>query len=180
MPDIFEDFTLRQIDQKDHTAKFSLGNANHTPLKIFLQKNALDFHQYQIAKTFVFAHQRSSPSTVLGYITLMNSEIALDEKYRPNETSATLKYSAFPAIKIARLAVDKTLQGKGVGRALLDWCVNHAQFTIMPHVGCRFLVVDAKRNSIPFYEKNGFTLLNADSNQADEHPSMFFDLYKKN
>ena len=49
----------------------------------------------------------------------------------------------------------------------------------MPYVGCRFLVVDAKRDSIIFYQKAGFTLLNTASNQRDEHPLMFFDLYKE-
>lgn len=50
----------------------------------------------------------------------------------------------------------------------------------MPHVGCRFLVVDAKRDSVGFYQKSGFILLNTDSNYVDEHPLMFFDLHKEN
>ena len=49
----------------------------------------------------------------------------------------------------------------------------------MPHVGCRFLVVDSKRDSISFYQKGGFVLLDTVSNHSDQHPLMFFDLYKK-
>ena len=61
-----------------------------------------------------------SPKRIWAYITLMNSEIVLNEGQRPQETSATSRYEAFPAVKIARLAIDKSLQGKGFGSMLLD------------------------------------------------------------
>ncbi len=179
MPVIFNDLILRQINQTDNTKKFSLGNENHTPLKIFLQKEALDFHQYEIAKTFVLINNHSpQPSKVLGYITLMNSEVALNVGERPQHSTATKKYQSFSAVKIARLAIDKTLQHQGYGRTLLDWCINHIQLTIMPNVGCRFLVVDAKRDSISFYQKSGFNLLDKASHHKNEHPMMFLDLFK--
>ena len=109
----------------------------------------------------------------------MNSEIVLNEGQRPQETTATSRYEAFPAVKIARLAIDKNLQGKGFGSMIMDWCINHVRLAIMPHVGCRFIVVDAKRESVTFYEKFGFILLNTHDNHKDEHPLMFFDLYKE-
>ena len=145
-----ENFTFRQIQGDDDTTKLSLGNAVHTPLKLFLKKSAFDFHQYEIAKTYVLVNQGLSSPRICGYITLMNSEIVLNEGQRPQETSATSRYEAFPAVKIARLAVDKMLQGNGFGSMFLDWCMNHVKLTIMPYVGCRFLVVDAKRDSISF------------------------------
>ncbi|EKD73103.1 MAG: GCN5-related N-acetyltransferase [uncultured bacterium] len=175
-----EDFTLCQIQFNDDTTKLSLGDAAHTPLKRFLKKSAFDFHQYEIAKTYVLVNQNSSPSRIWGYITLMNSEVVLNEGQRPQETSATSRYEAFPAVKIARLAVDKALRGNGFGTMFLDWCMNHVKLAIMPYVGCRFLVVDAKRDSVAFYQKSGFILLNTDSNATDEHPLMFFDLYREN
>lgn len=171
-------YTLRPIKHDDDTKKLSLGNKEHLPLKIFLQKHAFDFHQYEIAKTYVLVDEKRSLSQVFGYITLMNSEIALNEGSRPNESSATLKYEAFPAVKIARLAVDKSLHGQGFGKKFLEWCINLVKISIMPYVGCRFIVVDAKRGSVPFYEKSGFSLLNIESNHTDEHPLMFFDLHK--
>ena len=172
-----ENYILRQIQSDDDTTKLSLGDANYTPLKIFLQKTAFDFHQHDIAKTYVLVNQMLPPSKVWGYITLMNSEIVLYEGQRPQESAATSRYEAFPAVKIARLAVDKTLRGNGFGAMLLDWCINHVKFAIVPHVGCRFLVVDAKRDSVAFYQKSGFILLDTSSNHTDEHPLMFFDLH---
>lgn len=174
-----KNFILRQILIDDNTSKLSLGNQNFTALKIFLNKAAYDFHQYEIAKTYVLVDEASLRARVWAYITLMNSEIILNEGQRPSETSATSKYEAFPAVKIARLAVDKRLQGNGIGSKFLDWCINHIKLAIMPHVGCRFLVVDAKQDSVTFYKKLGFILLNTESNLVDEHPLMFFDLFGK-
>lgn len=174
-----DDLLLRPIESTDDASKLSLGKSQYVPLKTFLKKTAFEFHQYEIAKTFVLVNQNETPR-IFGYITLMSSEIILNEGQRPSESSATIKYEAFSAVKIARLAIDQSLQSKGFGRKLLDWCINHVQLTVMPNIGCRFLVVDAKRDSIGFYEKNGFTLLDTTSNHTDEHPLMFFDLHKSN
>ena len=176
-----ENFILRQILSNDDTAKLSLGSEAYTPLKTFLKKTAFDFHQYEIAKTYVLVNPASSStSRIWGYITLMNSEIVLNEGQRPQESSATSRYEAFPAVKIARLAIDKALQGNEFGTRFLDWCISHVKLAIMPHVGCRFLVVDAKRDSIAFYQKSGFILLDTEANCSDEHPLMFFDLFREN
>lgn len=178
MSEAFQGLVFRQIRSTDDRTKLSLGDANYTPLKIFLKKTAWDFHQFEIAKTYVLLNSNISPSRIQGYITLMNSEIILNEGQQPIGISD--KYEVFPAVKIARLAIDKIYQGQGFGGMLLDWCINHVKRAIMPNVGCRFLVVDAKKDSIPFYQKNGFTLLDTESNLSDPYPLMFFDLYKMN
>jgi hypothetical protein len=97
------------------TPQSPLSATQAIPLKIFLQKSAFDFHQYDIAKTYIIVNQPNYPARIYRYITLMNSEIILNEGQRPQESAATSKYEAFPAIKIARLAVDKSLHGKGFG-----------------------------------------------------------------
>ena len=82
------------------------------------------------------------------------------------------------SVRSSREFYNKSLQGQGIGKYLLDWCIGLVKFSIMPHVGCRFLVVDSKQESISFYERSGFVLLDTDENRQDEHPLMFFDLYK--
>ncbi len=171
-------FVWKQITPSDKASKFSLGNPNFTALKIFLKKHAYNFHRYQIAKTFVLVSPDTCSSRIWGYVSLMNSEIILNEGQRPIEMFTTSRYDVYPAVKIARLAVDKSLQGMGFGKQILEWCVEHIQFSIMPHVGCRFLVVDSKRESISFYQKLGFKILDKKDNLSQEHPLMFFDLYE--
>jgi len=40
------------------------------------------------------------------------------------------------------------------------------------------MVVDAKKKSVPFYEKRGFTLLDTEANKKLDAPVMFIDLTK--
>ena len=169
-------FAFRPMQSNDDPTKLSLGDSAHAPLKIFLKKNAFDFHQCQIAKTYVLI--KSGSSQIWGYITLVNSEISLNCEQRPPEPIGAARYDTFPAVKIARLAVDKRLQRNGFGRMMLEWAVSHVRISIMPHVGCRFIVVDTKDSSFSFYQRAGFVLLNTQASVASEYPVMFFDLAK--
>lgn len=169
---------LREIQPGDLVAKLSLGNAQFTPLKMFLKKSALDFHQLNIAKTMVLVEKQAVSARVWGYLTLMTSEVTLDIKQRPGEGTNAQNYEVFPAVKIARLAVDKELQGCGYGSALLDYCVTTVRQYVMQHVGCRFLVVDAKPDAILFYQRAGFIMVDNNSNKNSVNPAMFFDLHK--
>ena len=63
-----------------------------------------------------------------------------------------------PAIKIARLAVDKRFQGKGYGKELLRHSLDKIA-TLSTFIGVRFVAVDAKEESKAFYERYGFTPL---------------------
>lgn len=46
----------------------------------------------------------------------------------------------------------------------------------MPHVGCMFVVLDAKQQSMKFYEKHGFRKVDTAENSRLEHPVMFVDI----
>ena len=87
-------------------------------------------------------------------------------------------YPHYPAVKIARLAVNKELRGAGIGYQLTVLAIGIIKTQICPHVGCRFIVLDAKQNSIDFYKRQGFTLLDSEENKAREHPIMFLDMTK--
>jgi len=66
---------LRPIHPADRVTGFSLGEAEFAPLKTFLTKHAKSYHQEDIAKTFVIVEQEIQNPPVLGYITLICSEI---------------------------------------------------------------------------------------------------------
>jgi GNAT superfamily N-acetyltransferase len=169
---------FRQIQPGDRVRWLSLGDESFWPLKSFLQKQALDFHQQNIAKTYVLVEESSS-SKVWGYMTLMCSEVTLSDSHLQATLPTTAhSYKTFAAVKIARLAVDKRLQGCGYGTQMVDASICLVKDKIMPVVGCRFLIVEAKLNAIHFYQKEGFTLLNTPQNQHSKHPLMFLDLHK--
>lgn len=166
---------LRPIRPGDDTGKFSLGTPEAQPLKSFLKKQAKDYHHKNVAKTFVLVDSPDD-SRVLGYLTLVCSEIKNEASTRLDDCGDANKYTSFPAIKIARLAVHNDLQRGGYGRTVMDWCIRHVVENIMPHAGCRFLVADAKHSAVSFYKKCGFTLL--ESEDKSKHPIMFVDLHK--
>ena len=70
-------------------------------------------------------------------------------------------YQKYPAIKIARMAVDEKLSGAGVGRYLLLAAVGKVHHLSL-EVGCRYITVDSKREAVGFYEKNGFKIIKKD------------------
>lgn len=88
-------------------------------------------------------------------------------------------YDHYPAIKIARLAVDRRYARIGIGKTLVELGLAIVVEEICPRVGCRFVVVDAKRESVSFYERKcGFTALDTPANLSSERPVMFLDVHK--
>lgn len=169
---------IKQIEAGDRLAGLSLGDAAFVPLKTFLQKHAQNYESQSLARTY--AAFRSDNGKVAGYITLVCGEVVTDDGDEALVQEPGLKYlyNHYPAVKIARLAVHKDLSGFGLGRALVNLALGQAKRVVCPAVGCRFVVVDSKKQAVKFYEKCGFTLLDTADNRARAEPVMFLDLNK--
>lgn len=174
-----EDYLVRPLDPSDSAAGFKAGDATTQPLKSFFQKQAQEFHQHSIAKTYVAKGiTGDAAGKLLGFITLIASEIDIRGGYVLDDPTHANRYASLPAVKLARLAVDNRFRGRRLGEALVDFSLAVVVENVAPHVGCRFLVTDAKQPAVTFYEKMGFTLLDTDDNRARENPVMFVDLLK--
>ncbi len=83
------------------------------------------------------------------------------------------KYISYPAVKMVQLGVSKYYQNQQVGTAVVDyvkrWLMTN-RFT-----GCRFLTVEGIKESLPFYEKNGFYYITNDDVDSDAR-IMYYDL----
>lgn len=108
----------------------------------------------------------------------MCSEVALDDGHTIDDCPRANEYKTAPAVKIARLAVDSKIKGNGIGSQLIDFAVSLSLEAILPVVGCRFLIVDSKRDSVGFYEKSGLTMLDTEKNRTADYPILFMDLHK--
>jgi ribosomal protein S18 acetylase RimI-like enzyme len=77
-------------------------------------------------------------------------------------------------ILLARLAVDRRFQHRGIGELLLLHAVDRA-VAVGRQVGCRGVVVDAYPKAVSWYEKFGFVVL---SSAGPKSPTrkMFLDL----
>jgi GNAT superfamily N-acetyltransferase len=164
---------LREIGVGDRVTGLSLGDEAFTPLKIFVQRHAKSYAEQMLAKSYgVFEGER-----LVGYVTLVCGQIEVDGgSPAPDLGEAQFAHRHYPAVKIARLAVDRRYRGTGLGRKLVDFSLGIARDTIASAVGCRFVVLDAKPPSVAFYEKSGFRLINTGTNRARAEPVMFLDL----
>ena len=174
-------FYIEPLSVENDVKQFAMGSQALQPLKTFIQNQALDFQSSLIAQTYVVVRNSDKNQNirkVVGYITLTCSEIDLQDFYDVEDCPQANRYDVLPAVKIARLAVDKNYRGHGIGKMLMRFAVSLCVNVIIEQVGCRFLITDSKEDSITFYERYGFTMLDTESNRNSEHPIMFVDLKK--
>jgi hypothetical protein len=87
-----------------------------------------------------------------GYVTLVMSEIELSGSERP----ASVPFARIGALKVAQMGVETQFQRQGLGKLLLDFAVLRAQYLAAGHVGCRYVILDAKPSKVKFYTAYGF------------------------
>ena len=83
------------------------------------------------------------------------------------------EYRKYSSVKIARLAVDLKFERKGIGTYLL-LAVLGKTLEVCENIGCRYILVDSKRDSIGFYQKNEFKLVEKYKNR--EFVPMYLNL----
>ncbi|MBC2887291.1 GNAT family N-acetyltransferase [Brucella intermedia] len=175
MPNDEFEVELRLIEPSDKVTGLSLGSEEFTPLKMFIQRKAKDYQVNSFARTYgLFGPE----AKLIGYITLICGEILTKTPQDVIPPEQIYDYKTFPSVKIARLAVDRRYQGKGLGDYLVSFAIGVVKDAIAPHVGCRFVVVDSKQSAVRFYERLGFTLLDTATNRANEQPVMYLDILK--
>jgi GNAT superfamily N-acetyltransferase len=135
------------LEKKHEFSGFDCGAA---PLNDYLQKFAYLNHQNRSARTYVATRGLH----VVGYYTLAAGSVRCEET--PSRVAKGLGQYPVPIILLARLAVDRSEQGRGLGKALLkDAILRAAQASDI--IGCRAVLTHAKDdNTKAFYCKFGF------------------------
>ena len=135
-------------------AKLKKFDCGSEVLNEFLSRYSFKNDILGIGKTFVAFNKNED---VIGYFTLAAAQVLFEDI--PDNYRAKLPRYPIPALRIARLAVGKNLQGKGIGK----WLLTQAFIKII-HVaeitGLYFIIVDAKETSKSFYEHYGFIKFN--------------------
>ena len=83
-------------------------------------------------------------------------------------------YMKYPSIKIARLAIDKRFERNGFGRFSVFAAIGLA-LSVSEIIGCRYLTVDSKPESVSFYKKLGFKII--EKYRSNDYPKMYLDMY---
>ncbi len=149
-------------------------DAEDKALQIFIRRDARKSAQANLTQTYVA--KRNEEKKVIGYISLMCAEVALEKAHAIPDKIRADRYEYHPAVRIARLAVETGQAGAGLGRQLVETAIGIVLLSIVPAVGCRFMILDAKPKSIGFYRHMGFRLLDTEENKKKPTPLMFMDL----
>ncbi len=137
------------LAKQHERAAFDCGDAD---LNLHLQRYARQNHECGGAKCFVAA-PADAPARILGFYTL--SPASLEYSRAPAVTTKGLARYDAPVFRLGRLAIDRTVQGRGLGGALLlraaDRCIRVAR-----DVGGVALLIDAKNDrAARWYESYG-------------------------
>ncbi|MCX7864852.1 MAG: GNAT family N-acetyltransferase [Novosphingobium sp.] len=139
---------VKKLDASHEVDAFDCGKE---PLNRFLQRHALVNQKAGSAKTWVVCRERQR---VVGYYSLAVG--AVEHAGAPGRVSKGLARHPIPVMLLARLAIDRSEQGKGLGRALLrDALLRTAQAADI--AGIRALLVHAKDDEArAWYERFDF------------------------
>jgi hypothetical protein len=85
------------------------------------------------------------------------------------------KYPRLPAMKIAQLGVDKNYKGRDIGPTCIAYGLLKAK-KLSAEVGCRFLTIDAVPERVDWYEENGFTRNEKQTNRSGSTIAMHLDI----
>jgi len=130
----------------------------------FVQKNL----KKRVKKHFSQAYVLLQNERFVGFYTLDTFSIAKDNFEFENRPSASPPI--VPVVKLGMLGIDKSLQGKGLGKRLLK-DVFVKVYHLSKLAGCAGIYLLAERDAIDFYKTFGFVEI-----KDDEPLSMFLKI----
>lgn len=163
---------LVRLGAEDERPAFDCGDDD---LNEYFEKDSRQSCQELTAVTYAVMQGDDT----VAFFSVLNDSLKKEEVGRTSYKRATRplpaakQYSSLPAVKIGRLAVASKHQRLGIGCEIIDFI--KAWFTMGNKTGCRFVTVDAYRNAIRFYEKNGFVFLGG-KDKDEKTRIMYFDL----
>jgi GNAT superfamily N-acetyltransferase len=104
---------------------------------------------------------------VLGYLTVAPGGIEIDDL--PAAVQRGLPRYPLPVLRLARLAVDARIRGRGLGERLLRFALDLA-LAMTEDYGCVGVVVDAKPGAEGFYARHGFRAIDVVEGLSDARP----------
>jgi GNAT superfamily N-acetyltransferase len=147
-----DDWTIERLGSSHDRAAFDCGNQILTD---WLRQRASQFAKRDLARTYVAT--KSGGKVVLGYYAISNHRVTHESL--PTEEAKGLPRLDVPVVLLGRLAVDLTLQGRGLGSQLLIDALRRARH-LADHVGIRAVEVDAIDDAArQFYTRFGFVPL---------------------
>ena len=152
---------IRALRESDNRSVFRSGDPD---LDRFFQKYAgQNQFRHHIGATYVAVEG----DRIAGYATVAPGHIEIENL--PAAGRKRLPQYPLPILRLARLAVDQLFQGQGLGKQLLRFVLSLA-LNMAGDFGCVGVVVDAKPESVSFYQQFGFIVLDVVKGESPARP----------
>lgn len=132
-------------------------------LNDFIRNDALREQECMLSRTYLFSYEEE----VVGFVSLSADSVGAPKLRREDvvrkKSSDSPAYSVLPCVLIGRLAVAKKYERQGIGKYILNWAIGLITNVVCKSVGCRYITVDPKTESLQFYTESGlgFTQMEA-------------------
>src|SRR5262249_45684798 len=137
---------VRKLRSDDDRSSFHSGDADLD--RFFKRYAGQNQFKHHVGTTYVAAEDEC----LVGFATVAAAQIEFRDI--PSTKQGRLPRYPLPVLRLARLAVDQSAQGRGVGLTLLKAVFSLAQ-AMSSDYGCVGIVVDAKPQAIEFYTRYG-------------------------
>jgi len=152
---------IRPLRLEDERSSFSSGDIELD--RFFRNYAGLNQFRLHLGTTYVAV----GDGTVVGYATVAPGSIAINQLPRPERRR--LPAYPLPILRLARLAVATTHQGRGIGSRLVRFSLELAR-EMAERFGCIGVVVDAKPAAVAFYVRLGFAGLVVEAGELPSRP----------
>ena len=169
---------FRSLKEGERVTEFNCGHT-YDDLNDFIINDAHLYKAELLAITYIVEGE----SKVFAYCSIANDRIGIEDfpsntlynRFRKKRFVNSKRIKHYPAIKICRLGVDIDYQTMGLGSKIIDMIKWY--FLNDSRSGCRYLTVDAHKDAVEFYQKNGFvTLTDEYLSKDDDTVLMYYDL----
>lgn len=153
---------VRLLTGSDNRSSFNSGDPQ---LDLFFHRYAgQNQFRHHIGTTYVATEH----GKILGFATLTVGHIEIENL--PPALRNKLPDYPLPILRLARLAVDREAQSKGIGASLMR-TVFAIAIDLRDKLGCVGVVVDAKPAAEAYYSRLGFLQLEAVEGAIEERPA---------
>ena len=152
---------IRALREADERSAFHSGEPDLD--RFFHRFAAQNQFRHYVGVTYVAVEG----GRILGFATVAPGHVEIEGL--PAAARRTLPRYPLPVLRLARLAVDRVAQGRGLGGRLVGFVLQLAP-RMAGDFGCAGVVVDAKHGAVEFYAKHGFIPLEAVHGQSDARP----------
>jgi len=134
----------------------------HQVLVDYLTQYAYKHSNEGLYKTYTFL---TSKEAIAAYISFSITNIEGSDAKSYLDVPIGLNYP-IPALKITRLLTSDEYTNLGIATRLL-FLADILAFLLSNQIGCKAIVVDAKKDAVSFYERNGFDILNSEADTTE-------------